>query len=272
MLLFKKEVALLRKIRRSMLNFFGIGDETPEPEDMPISAVKMLILLSVAMAVTIIISNMAALKIWELKIPYPTALFPIKEWEILAILPVDAGVWLFPITYLIGDLLVNTFGQKIANLVAVYVSAFTVVAAGILWLARYTLPDFPGADNSAFEIIQSATGRIFLASIVGFLAGQLVNNFWFTRIRECQTDEDDGRKVRARALISSTPAHLIDSVLFETLAFLGRLPLDKFVTQIIFAFIVGIVIEGLVSWKLTPYTALKLQRKLQYSNGKVIKS
>lgn len=126
-------------------------EPTSELEKMSLPVVKMLIFLSVAMGVTLFASNLAALKIWNF--------FGI---------PVDAGILLFPVSYIVGDLLVAFYGEKIANHVAIDTAIFAVIAAALLWVARVLLPDYPGADNTAFLTIQSATGRIFLASVAGF--------------------------------------------------------------------------------------------------------
>lgn len=260
----------MRKLYCSILNFLEIGDKTPEPETMPIKAVKVLTLFATVLGVTLIASNLAALKIWGLQIWWPTNLFPLKEWKLVATLPVDAGIWLFPLSYVVGDLTVNTFGKKLANLVAIYASLLAVIMAAMLCFARVALPDFPGVDNSAFEILQSAVGRVFLASVIGFLAGQLVNNSFFALIRVSQADGSDAKAIRMRAILSSLPAHFVDSLLFEILAFWGRVSAAEFVQQITFAFAAGIVIEALLSWKLTPWLAIKLKDQLHYNNGKNI--
>lgn len=212
---------------------------------MTFPIIKILILFSVALGVTLLASNLAALKVWNL--------FGI---------PVDAGIILFPITYMVGDLLVEIFGQKVANLVSVYCSLFAVVVAGILLFAKVVLPDFPGVDNSAFDIIQGATGRIFLASVAGFLASQLVNNGLFVKLRA-------GRQTSfiKRALLSSAVAHFFDSLIFETLAFIGRVSFGDFVAQVAFAYAAGLVFETILS-PITAKIAAKLRQKLKYVNGK----
>lgn len=230
-----------------ILNILGIGKKQANPEEMTFPIAKVLILLSVAMGVTLLASNLAALKVWNL--------FGI---------PVDAGIWLFPLGYIVGDLLVEIYGQKVANLVSLYCTIFALVVAGVLFFARVALPDFPGVDNSAFEIIQSATGRIFLASVAGFLAGQLINNGVFANIRAHQKSNAGFLK---RALLSSVVAHIFDSLVFETLAFIGRVSFGDFLVQMVFAYVAGIALEAILS-PLTALLAQKLRERLNYTNGK----
>lgn len=230
---------------KTLLNLLGIGPKQADPEKMTFPVVKILMLFSVALGVTLFASNLAALKIWS-----------------LGGIPVDAGILLFPLTYIVGDLLVEIFGQKVANLVSVYCSLFAIIAALILWLAKIILPDFPGVDNSAFDIVQSSTGRIFLASVAGFLTAQLVNNGLFVKLREQKKTS-----FLRRAILSSVVARVFDSLVFETLAFVGRVSLGEFVIQATFAYFVGLILETILS-PLTAQIAVRLNGKLHYDNGK----
>lgn len=235
---------------QKLLNILGISNKQANPEEMPFPVIKVLILFSVAMGVTLLASNLAALKVWNL--------FGI---------PVDAGIWLFPLGYIVSDLLVEIYGQKVANLVSLYCTIFALLVAGVLWFAKVALLDFPGVDNSAFEIIQSATGRIFLASVAGFLAGQIINNGVFASIRARQKSEAGFLK---RALLSSVVAHIFDSLVFETLAFVGRVPFGDFLMQVVFAYFAGIALEVILS-PLTAMLARQLRKRLNYTNGKALR-
>ncbi len=230
-------------------NILGIGSKQSDPEKMPFAAVKVLALFSVALGITLLASNLAALKVWNL--------FGI---------PVDGGIWLFPITYIVGDLLVEIYGQKVANYVSFYCTFFAVLVAAVLFFAKALLPDFPGVDNSAFEIIQSATGRIFLASVAGFFVSQIVNNGIFAKIRARSHKTDTSSGFRTRALLSSAVAHIPDCLIFETLAFIGRVSLSDFFLQASFAYLAGILLEIIFSFISAPL-ATYLSRKLHYTNG-----
>lgn len=233
-----------------VLNILGIGSKQANPEEMTFPVVRVLAFFGVALATVLLASNLAALKIWDL--------FGI---------PVDAGIWLFPVAYIVGDLLVEIYGQKIANLVSCYCSLFAVIVAAVLAFTKIALADFPGVDNSAFGIVQGATGRIFLASVAGFLVGQFINNGVFANIRSKQVDKN--AKFIKRALLSSVVAHIFDSLVFETLAFVGRVSFTDFLVQITFAYFAGIILEVILS-PITAVLARRLRERLKYSDGKVI--
>ena len=233
-----------------VLNILGIGPKQADPEEMTFPVAKVLVCFSVSLGVILLASNLAALKVWNL--------FGI---------PVDAGIWLFPVAYIVGDLLVEIYGQKVANLVSCYCSFFAVIVAAVLAFAKIALADFPGVDNSAFDIIQSATGRIFLASVAGFLVGQLINNGIFATIRARQENKDI--KFIKRALLSSAVAHIFDSLVFETLAFVGRVSFNDFLIQMTFAYFAGIALEAILS-PLTSLLAKSLRKRLNYDDGKKV--
>lgn len=235
-------------MKQQLLKILGIGRDQDNPEEMTFPVAKILVLFSVALGVILLASNLAALKVWNL--------FGI---------PVDAGIWLFPVAYIVGDLLVEIYGQKIANLVSVYCALFAVIVTAVLAFVKIVLADFPGVDNSAFEIIQSATGRIFLASIAGFLVGQIINNGVFAWIKSREKDQNSS--FIKRALLSSAVAHIFDSLIFETLAFVGRVSFGDFLWQAGFAYLAGLILEAILS-PLTGILAGRLRQKLKYSGGK----
>ncbi len=214
---------------------------------VPFEALYLLIILAASEGVILFASNLAALKIWN-------------GFGV----PVDAGIWFFPLLYVTGDLLVYLYGRKVADLVAYATAAFAFIAVVVLAFAGF-LPDFPGADNTAFNIVRSATGRIFCASVVGFLASELANNYVFDRLR--QRDSQD--HFQKWELLSSLAGRLFDSLLFETLAFAGRLPLTEFARQAIWAYVLGMVFEALMSWIFVKRLARYCRERTGFCDGRM---
>lgn len=212
-------------------------------------ALRVLILMTALMAMTLIVANFAAVKLWN-----------------LGGIPVDAGILLFPISYVIGDILVEIYGRKVADQVSwasCLVGGLTVV---IMALAA-VLPEYPGADNTAFQVIAGTTGRIFIASVVGFIASQLLNNYVFDKIRVRQKTDS----FAVRALGSSILAHIPDILLFEPIAFLGRLSLGEFLEQAAFAYVASVIMEMILLICVTGWLARYATRKLGMKNGQRVK-
>lgn len=231
-----------------------LGLHLSNPDKMEYPVVLMLIILSTGLGVALLASNLAAIKVWNL--------FGI---------PVDGGIWLFPVTYVLGDLLVEIYGEKVANVVALCCTGFMMIAIAIL-CGIELLPSFPGVDNSAYTVLRQGIGRTSLASALAFLCSQIVNNRIFVRIRVADVQVrdclDDTERFLHRSIISSIVAHLSDSLVFETLAFWGRVSVPDFISQAGFAYLIGVVLE----FPLSKLTSLLIKRKLHnlhYTDGKI---
>lgn len=215
--------------------------EAPTPE-----ATNVLIMMTALMTLTVIVANLAATKIWN-----------------LGGIPVDGGILLFPVSYVLGDLLVEIYGGRTANHVAWASSVTGLLTVAVIALTK-VLPDYPGADNSGFLAITGATGRIFAASIIGFLASQLFNNYVFEWVRY----KWRGSAFWKRAFVSSILAHIPDILLFEPIAFLGKLSFREFVEQATFAYVAAIVIEGILLLLVTKRLARRMVRRLGFRHGR----
>ncbi len=216
--------------------------------DMPYQAVCLFMLLSITTSIILISANIAATKIWN-----------------FCGIPVDAGVLIFPIIYVVGDLTVEIYGQKLANLTTLCSTCVGLIIMVIFTLARI-LPDYPEANNTAFYILTDELGRLFFASISSFAASGIVNNYVAATIRHHYTKSDS---FYLRALASSAVARIIDGIVFETIAFYGKLPFWDFFTQLSFAFIIGMLIETAVS-PVTNFLAQTFTRALRYTDGRII--
>lgn len=215
---------------------------------MPLKAARYLMAMGAAMSCMVVVANLAGIKLWSL--------FGI---------PVDGGIVMFPVTYILGDLLVEIYGRRTADRVAGCGFWLGFLTCVLLWIVA-ALPDYPGADNTAFVAVSGMASRIFLASVFSFWCGQKVNNLIFVKIRE--RFPQSLNRFWFRALSSSVFAHFFDAVVFETAAFIGRLSFGEFLAQAGFAFIAGLILE-MILLPLTSYLAKKLKARLHFDDGRV---
>lgn len=117
---------------------------------------KLLIYFSAILASTLLISNLSAVKLWNF--------FGIA---------VDGGIVLFPLTYILGDLIVEFYGKKIAK--DVIFAGFTVnIIAVIAFYIVILLPPFDGWNmQEAFASVLGFTPRIILASLIAYVCSGL---------------------------------------------------------------------------------------------------
>lgn len=187
-----------------------------------IKKIKVFIFLVSICSAVLIISNIVASKIWNF--------FGI---------PVDGGLVIFPLTYVIGDLVIELYGRKIANNV-IYVSLIINILAVLVFSIVGILPAYPGWNNqTSYDAILGFTSRITIASLAAYLISGLMNNFVFEKIKQ-KTGE---KKIFLRFIGSSLVAKFFDSLIFETIAFFGMLSVPEFFAQASFAYIASIILE-----------------------------
>lgn len=132
---------------------------------------------------------------------------------------VDGGVFLFPLVYIVGDVLAEVYGWRAARRAILIAFVMSVVASLTIWLVQVS-PAAPGWENQeAFESVLGFVPRIVLASLTAFLVGQLVNAWVLVRLR----DRSGDRLLRTRLIGSTAVGQLVDTVVFCTIAFYGEI-------------------------------------------------
>lgn len=207
---------------------------------------KLLIYFATISVGTLLISNLAAVKLWDF--------FGIA---------VDGGVILFPITYILGDLIVEFYGKKIAKYI-VFAGFFVNIIAMIVFYIVIALPAYDGWDlQDAYTSVLGFTPRIIIGSLIAYVCSNLFNNYIFTKLKNGK--HIFSRSFIARALGSSAFAHVIDSFIFETIAFLGVLSFQEFLIQAVFAYVIGMCFEVVFS-PLEVVVANRLRGRIEYDN------
>lgn len=203
---------------------------------------KLLIYFAALSAGALVISNLAAVKLWNF--------FGIA---------VDGGVVLFALTYIIGDLIVEFYGEKIARNIILAGFLVNIIAIVVFYIV-IALPVYPGWEmQKSFSSVLGFAPRIILGSLSAYVCSNLLNNFIFTKLKN--GNGIFASSFIARALGSSAFAHIIDCIIFETIAFLGVLSLNEFLLQACFAYILGIGFE-LVLLPFEAIIAKKLKGKM----------
>lgn len=158
----------------------------------------------------------------------------------------DGGAFLFPLVYVVGDVLSEVYGWRAARR-AILVGFAMAVLAAVTFLVVQVAPAADAWDNqAAFEAVLGFVPRIVLASVLGFLVGQLLNAYVLVRIKE-RTKE---RHLWARLIGSTAVGELGDTVVFCTIAFFGVITGAEFLNYVI----VGYVYKTLLEVVLLPVT------------------
>jgi uncharacterized integral membrane protein (TIGR00697 family) len=132
-----------------------------------------------------------------------------------------AGVLFFPISYIFGDILTEVYGYGRDRRV-VWAGFAALAFASIMAAVVVHLPPSERslADQPAVETIFGNTPRIVVASISAFLCGTFLNSYVLAKMKIWTR----GRWLWTRIVGSTLCGELVDSMIFYSLAFLGRMP------------------------------------------------
>jgi len=158
-------------------------------------------------------------------------------------LVLPAAIVVFPLSYILGDVLTEVYGYRSArrviwigfagNLVAV----LGIVAAGALTPA----PFWHG--QAAFESILGQTPRILGASFAAYLVGEFANAFVLAKMKIAT----GGRFLWARTIGSTLVGQALDSAIFITLAFGGIMPGAALIEAVIVQWLAKSAYEALAT-------------------------
>ena len=140
----------------------------------------------------------------------------------------DGGAFLFPLTYILGDVLTEVYGFKAARRIIFTGFGIGILAGLTFWLVQIS-PAADGWENqTAFESILGFVPQIVAASVLAFLCGQLSNSWTLVWIKQ----RTDGHKLWARLIGSTIVGELVDTFVFTLVASLGRLNLSEFLNYL----------------------------------------
>lgn len=151
----------------------------------------------------------------------------------------DGGAFLFPLAYVIGDVLSEIYGWK-ATKRAIWMAFGMAAVAALTFYVVQISPPGPGWENqAAFEAVLGFVPRIVLASLAGFLAGQMLNSLVLVKIKE-RTNE---KHLWARLLGSTAVGELADTVVFCTIAFYGVITGADFLNYVVTGYVYKTAME-----------------------------
>jgi len=152
----------------------------------------------------------------------------------------DGGAFLFPLTYVLGDVLAEVYGLRQARR-AIWVGFGLAAVASLTFLAVGAAPPGPGYENQeAFVAVLGFVPRIVIASLCGYLAGQFLNAYVLVRIKK-RTAE---RQMWARLVGSTVVGQFADTALFCIIAFAGVFPtLSSLISYTVTGYLYKVAVE-----------------------------
>jgi uncharacterized integral membrane protein (TIGR00697 family) len=159
------------------------------------------VVLAAFFVTALVVSNIIAVKLVEIS----GRVFP-------------AGLVIFPLAYLLGDVLTEVYGFRATRRVIWLGFACNLLAVGAIQIA-IALPaaGFWAENQAAYEDLLGTTWRIFAASLAAYVVGELVNAYVLARMKVATR----GRWLWSRTIGSTIVGEGLDSAIFVTIAFAG---------------------------------------------------
>lgn len=154
-----------------------------------------------------------------------------------------AGVIIFPISYILGDVLTEVYGYRRARQVIWLGFGCNLVAVGAIVLALVAPPAAFWDGQEAFQRILGYTPRLLAASFLAYLVGEFANSYVLAKLKIMTR----GRWLWLRTIGSTLVGQGLDSAVFVTVAFVGKLAPEIIISAIAAQWIAKSVYEALAT-------------------------
>ncbi|MCU1755902.1 MULTISPECIES: queuosine precursor transporter [Pseudomonas] len=152
------------------------------------------------------------------------------EWPGIVVTP---GAFLYPLTFLIVDVLNESYGLRLARRAIFFAFVSNTLIIAMLSVTTY----LPGLSDwkldEPYNQVIGHLSSVLIASLISFLVSEYVNTYLLCKIKELT----NSRFLFLRVFLSTFIAVIIDSFLFCFLAFYGVMEtsviLDMIVIQIL---------------------------------------
>lgn len=167
----------------------------------------------------------------------------VKVIGIMDLFYFDAGTVTFPFAYMLGDVLTEIWGYRTAKKVILLTFVCNIIMVlctqvGV-WLPS---PDYLDASAQSYNTIFSYVPRIVIASLTGFLLGELSNAWLMEKIKMKQGE----KRLWVRTIGSSLIAYMFDTIPFVLIAFAGTLHTRDILLMIALQYCMKVGIEALL--------------------------
>jgi uncharacterized integral membrane protein (TIGR00697 family) len=167
-----------------------------------------------------------------------------------------AAIIIFPLSYIIGDVLTEVYGYQQARRVIWLGFLCNLIVVLAIWVGGKLPPSPVFEAQGAYERILGSTPRFLLASFVAYLAGEFTNSLVLAKMKIITK----GRWLWTRTIGSTLVGQGVDTLVFLTIAFVGVLPLSVVGIMILSHWLVKSVYE-VIATPLTYAVVGYLKRK-----------
>ncbi len=158
-------------------------------------------------------------------------------------LVLPAAIIIFPISYIVGDVLTEVYGYQQARRIIWLGFLCNLIAVAAIW-AGGLLPSASFWDGqAAYNSILGYSPRLLAASFLAYLVGEFSNSFVLAKLKIATK----GRWLWTRTISSTLVGQGLDSLVFITLAFVGTIPTAGLISAIVTQWLVKSAYEAIVT-------------------------
>jgi len=173
-----------------------------------------------------------------------------------------AAVIIFPLSYIIGDVLTEVYGFRAARRVMWFGFAMNALMVGLFTIVAYLPAPVWFENDAAYKTVLGNTPRLFAASMLAYIIGSWVNATVLSKMKA----KTDGKGFGIRAIISTLFGELIDSLIFVPIAFFGNMPFAELIKMMILQVSFKTVYEIVI----LPVTSVVVKKIKKYDGIDVI--
>lgn len=199
-----------------------MNDQTQQSDNRANELLPSVVVVAVLYVTAQMLADIASLKI-----------------VLLAGLSIDAGTFIYPLTFTLRDMVHKVAGIKIARMLILLAAGVNIFMALFFRFVTILPPDLAVGPQTAFGDLLSPVWRIVVASIVAEVIAELIDTegyrIWVEKVTH--------RYQWARVVFSNALSIPVDSFIFSFLAFWGTMA----PSIVISIFVSNMIIKGLTT-------------------------
>ncbi len=169
---------------------------------------RWFLLVVAAFVAALLTSNIIAVRIVTL-----------GDAPVVGELIVTSAIVVFPLSYIVGDVLTEVYGYAVARRVIWAGFAANLLMVIAIYLGGLLPAASDWGDQAAYDTILGFAGRLLVASFIAYVVGSFTNAIILARLKVMT----EGRMLWLRTISSTIGGQALDTFLFTFIAFVGVL-------------------------------------------------
>lgn len=157
-------------------------------------------------------------------------------------IPYSGGMLLFPMLYILNDIITEIYGFRATRRVIFRALAFNIFAIVFLYIVVLIPSHGELGTSEAYNQVFATTPRILIASILSYVFGEIFNAYIISNLKI----KLKGRFLALRAIVSTFMAAAVDTSIFCAVLFFGIMPFQEIISLIFYVALAKVCYEILL--------------------------